>query len=137
MKTVRISTLARFTGMTLALALFGLTSANVAAQRAQDTAKGGGTDLLELNRPAKPALKASEYQPMSCAMCKDEIVTRVDLTTRGANKAAVLVAKHLCDSCATTISTKGHGKAKSAVVTHKCGSPSTETLACCKTKKDS
>jgi hypothetical protein len=137
MKTARINKMARLTGMALALALFALTSANVAAQRAQDTAKGGGTDLLELNRPAKPALKASEHKSMSCATCKDEIVTRVDLTVRGANKPAVSVAKHLCDSCATAISTKGHGKAKNAVVIHKCGSPTAATLACCKTKKDS
>jgi hypothetical protein len=134
MKTTRINTMTRFTGLVIALVLFAGVAAEV---RAQNGAKGGATKLLELSGPSitpKPA--ASNYRPMACGKCKSEFITTVDWTARGAYKPTVLIERHLCGGCETTIAVTGHGKAKYDVVTHKCSSCGTESLACCSTTKD-
>ena len=72
MKTTRINSAVRFTGLLIALALF----AGVAgAARGQEigSAKGGATKLLQLSgRLVTPKSEPSDYKPMSCAKCKDE-----------------------------------------------------------------
>lgn len=135
MKTTRINSAARFTGLIIALALF----AGVAgAARGQETgsAKGGATKLLQLNGSlVTPKSEPSDYKPMSCAKCKDEYVSRVDWTARGAYKPTVTYAKHLCGGCGNEWTVVGHGKAKRDIATHTCSSYGAETAACCATRK--
>lgn len=133
MKANRITKLARFTGMAVALVLFATASTEV---KAQNGAKGGATKLLELSgRSATAAVStATETKVMVCGKCKEEFTSRVDLSARGAHKPTVFVAKHLCDGCGTDWSIVGHGKAKVSVATHKCTNCGAETLACCNTK---
>jgi len=133
MKTTCINTTARFTGLVIALALFAGVAGEV---RAQDGAKGGAGKLLELSAgPSTPKPQASNYNPMACGKCKSEFITTVDWTARGAYKPTVLIERHLCGSCETTIAVSGPGKAKRDVVTHKCSSFGAESLACCSTTK--
>jgi hypothetical protein len=136
MKTRHLNTMARLAALTIASALFGISSSVTAEDI--PTAKGGATKLLEFNgRAVVSQSEASKSQPMPCAKCKDEAVQRVDWTARGANKPTILVSKHLCEGCATTLSTVGFGKGKQQVATHKCTSCGAENLACCNTKKGS
>ena len=81
-------------------------------------------------RPAAPASVKH-----SCATCKEEYVTRVDSIAKGAYKPKMLIAKHLCPGCETTISVTGHGKAARNVVKHKCTSRGEGSAACCTAKK--
>jgi hypothetical protein len=132
MKTTRINTAARFTGLAIALAFFAGVAGEVRAQEKGDGAK----KLLQLSgRSITPKPEPSDYKPMSCAMCKDALSKRVDWTARGANKPTIVVAQHLCDGCGVDWTTSGHGKAKVAVATHKCTSCGAESLACCSTSK--
>jgi hypothetical protein len=128
MKTTSINKLARMSGIAIALALFTGVAGEV---RAQNGSKGGATLLMT------PSAPASDYKPMSCGKCKDELVTSKDMTARGANKPDVTVARHLCDGCKTTITTVGHGKGKHDVATHKCTASGAPSAGCCSTKKDS
>lgn len=135
MKTNRINTLARLSGLTVALALFSGAAGALNAGEIP-TGKGGATRLLELSgRLVTPKSEVGEYKPMSCAKCKDEHVSRVDWTARGANKPTITVARHLCDGCGNEWVVSGHGKAKTATASHKCTSCGAESFACCSTGK--
>src|SRR5688572_25315643 len=135
MKTNRINTLARLSGMTVALALFAGIAGFANAQE-MGSAKGGATKLLQLSgRLVTPKSGPSDHKPMSCAKCKDEYVRRVDWTTRGANKPTITVANRLCDGCGNEWVVSGHGKAKASAAVHKCTSCGAESLACCSTSK--
>jgi len=134
MRTTRINTATRFTGLLIALALF----AGVAGQaRAQEkgSARGGARLLM---RPA-PAPPPSDYKPMSCAKCKDQVVRVRDTDTRGLGARTLmargtptkLVSKHLCEGCGVDWTITGHGKAKQLVATHKCTSCGAESVTCC------
>lgn len=137
MKTQRINSLARLTGLTIALALFAGVAGGASAQET-GTAKGGATKLLQLNGSlVTPKAEPDNSKPMSCAMCKNEYLKTKDWAARGANKPYVTLVRHLCDGCADTITVTGHGKAKHDVVTHKCTSCGAEDAACCNTKKGS
>lgn len=130
MKTNRINTLARLTGMTIALAVFAGIGGLANAQ------EKGATRLLRLSGAlVEPKSAPSDYKPMSCAKCKDEYVRRVDWTARGANKPTITVARHLCDGCGNEWVVSGHGKAKTTAAIHKCTSCGAESLACCSTSK--
>ena len=87
-------------------------------------------ELIDARKSAQPAPTAVE--PMACPKCKTGVTRRVDWTARGANKPTVLIAKHLCERCDTTISTTGQGKASRDVVTHGC---SMSGGTCCKANK--
>jgi len=130
MKTNRISTLARLTGITIALAVFGGIGGLANAQE-----KGATRLLRQTGALVEPKSAPSEYKPMTCAKCKDEYVSRVDWTARGANKPTILVARHLCDGCGNTWAVSGHGKAKTTTAVHTCTSCGVESLACCSTSK--
>lgn len=122
--------------LSVAVSVMALFAGFAAETQAQNGAKGGATKLLEFSGGSiKPKVAVSDYQPMPCAKCKDEATRRVDWSARGANKPTILVSKHLCEGCGTTISVSGHGKAKQDLVTHKCTSCGAESLACCNTKK--
>ena len=130
MKTNRINTPARLTGMTIALALFASIGGLANAQ------EKGATRLLRLSGTlVEPKSAPSDYKPMSCAKCKDEAVRRVDWTARGAIKPTITVARHLCEGCGNEWVVSGHGKAKTAAAIHKCTSCGAESLACCSTSK--
>ena len=134
MKTTRINTPIRFTGLVVALALF---AGVVGAARGQEigSARGGASQLLQLGGSrVTPTSGTSDYKPMACAKCKDEYVSSVDRTARGANKPTVVVAKHLCTGCGTEWTVVGHGKAKQDIATHKCGSCGAEIAGCCSTR---
>jgi hypothetical protein len=138
MKTTRINSMARLTGLTIALALLTGIAGNANAQELETTKGAGARRLLELNRKfPKPAPAESVYQPMSCLKCKDEVLKTKDWTARGANKPYVTIVRHLCAGCSDTITVTGHGKEKQNVVTHKCTSCGAEDSACCNTKKGS
>ena len=133
MKTSGINTTARCTGLVIALALFAGVAGEV---RAQNGAKGGATKLLELSGTSiTPKPEASLNKVMACGKCNSEFITAVDWTARGAYKPAVLIERHLCGGCETTIAVAGHGKAKRDVVIHKCSSGGAESLACCSATK--
>jgi hypothetical protein len=124
-----IKTAARFTGFVIGSALF------VGAANAGDIVKGGERQLNLLGINTKAVPDGSGYAPMACPKCNDNFVQRVDWTARGANKPTVLVTKHLCGGCDTTITTVGRGKQARDIATHKCDSCGAELLACCSTKK--
>ena len=118
--------IARLAGLTVALTI---SAATVVTALAGETATGkGGASLLM--KPSEPA-SVSRVAAMSCPACKSEFVTRKDLTARGATKPAVIVERHLCKGCETTITTTGSGKAKQALVVHQCLSGGSKELACC------
>jgi|SRR6185437_241211 len=75
---------------------------------------------------AQPA--AAEH---NCTMCKDQYTSRVDQTAKGVIKPTVLVAKHLCPGCETTVSLRGQGKAAQNLVTHTC---TAKSASCCATE---
>jgi hypothetical protein len=134
MKTNRINTMARLCGLTATLVVF---AGPAGALRAGEiaTGKGGASTLLDLTgRPVTPRIEANENKPMSCAKCKEEYVTRVDWTARGANKPILTVARHLCTTCGSEWLVTGHGKAKTSTAVHKCTSCGAETPVCCATK---
>lgn len=132
MKTTSINSIARFSGFVIALALLAGT---LGAASAADQIKGGERQLNLLGIKTKAVPTESTYTPMSCPKCKDEYSKRVDWSARGINKPTVLVVKHLCAGCDTTITTEGHGKAKRDVVTHKCTSCGAAESSCCATSK--
>lgn len=133
MNMLGIKMAARVTGLMTALILI---AGGVTGIQAQQGAKGGATKLLELSgRATAPVKQVSDYQPMRCPKCVNEVVERVDRSARGANKPVVLFAKHLCEGCNTTLTVEGHGKAKQNVAIHKCTSCGAETVACCNTRK--
>lgn len=136
MKTNRIITISRLRGCAVALALLAGTATLL---RGADipTAKGGASKLLEITGRPATAVKAepSDYTPMSCAKCKDDLVSRVDWSARGANKPTTVTARHLCEGCGNTWIISGHGKAKTETASHTCTSCGAESLACCSTSK--
>jgi hypothetical protein len=130
MKTNRINTLARLTGMTIVLALLAGIGGIATAQ------EKGATRLLRLSGTlVEPKSAPGDYKPMACALCKDEYVSRVDWTARGANKPTIIVARHLCDGCGNKWVVSGHGKAKINTAVHTCTTCGAESLACCSTSK--
>ncbi len=130
--------MARLTGLTIALALLTGIAGSASAQDLETTKGAGARRLLELNRKyPKPAPAESNYQSMSCPMCKDEVLKTKDWAARGANKPYVTIVRHLCAGCSDTITVTGHGKAKQNIVMHKCTSCGAESLACCNTTKGS
>lgn len=131
MKTTSINS-TRLAGFVLGLALLATT---IGAASAADQIKGGERQLNLLGIKTKAVPDANTYTPMSCAKCKDEYSKRVDWSARGINKPSVLVVKHLCAGCETTVATVGHGKAKRDVATHKCTSCGAAESSCCATAK--
>lgn len=130
MKTKRIHSMARLTGITVALALFAAIGGNVQAQ------EKGATRILKLSESySEPQAEPNAYKPMSCAKCKDELVTRKNRTARGASKPEILLARHLCGGCENQWKVIGHGKAKKSVASHKCKACGAEQIACCSTSK--
>ena len=137
MKTNRINTLARLCGLTITLALFGGAAGTLRAGEIP-TAKGGASRLLEITgRSVTPKFEPSDRKPMSCAMCKDEYVTRMDRTARGASKPTLLVANHLCGGCGNEWVESGHGKAKKDMLKHICMTCGSKDAFCCVLKKGS
>lgn len=138
MKTTRINSIARVTGLTIALALFAGMAGSARAQDLETTKGAGARRLLELNgRFLKPSPVNPDYKPMSCPKCQDEILKTKDWSARGANKPYVTIVRHLCAGCSDTITVTGHGKAKQNVVSHKCTGCGVEDMARCNTKKGS
>lgn len=139
MKAIRINRMARLAGITVALALF----AGVMNVSAQNGAKGGATKLLQLSgRSIQPKDEVSDYKPMSCGKCKNEVVQVRDTDSKGGARALLTgapltksVSRHGCDGCGVSWTVTGHGKAKTSVASHKCTSCGAETLACCNTRK--
>lgn len=137
MKHINIT--ARLTGVAVAIALF----AGVASVSAQNGAKGGATKLLQLNGSlVTPKSEPSNYKPMSCGKCKNEVVQVRDTDSKGGARALLTsapltksVSRHGCEGCGTDWSVVGHGKAKVSVASHKCTSCGEASLACCNTKK--
>ena len=145
MKAIRINTMARLTGITIAVALFVSVAGELKAQE-KGSAKGGGIKLLQLSG-SKAVLPAapSDYKPMSCGKCKDTTVVVTDTETKGAGAKhlvfgglpTTIASKHLCDGCGNSWVNTGHGKAKQAVASHNCTSCGEASLACCNTSKAS
>jgi len=139
MKTTRINTVARFTGLVIALALFAGVAGEVKAQE-KGSAKGGARLLMPPTPPSPP----SDYKPMSCGKCKDQVVQVRDTDTKGGARGLLTgapltksVSRHACDGCGVDWAITGHGKAKQSLASHKCTSCGAENLACCSTKKGS
>lgn len=132
MKTSQVNPLRTAAGLMAVLAL------SVTAAFGQVPEKGsakGGAMLLMKPRPV--VNETSNYQPMSCPECKDEVLKTKDWTARGANKPYVTIVRHLCKGCGNDWVVTGHGKAKASVAVHKCTSCGSEDAACCNTKKGS
>src|SRR5262245_52326091 len=141
MNTNRINTMARLTGITIAIALLAGTAASARAQYKATgddgiTASPRVRQLLdERTRNRTPAVAPAEIPKMACPKCTDKVTKKVDLTARGANKPTVLVTTHQCNSCGNEWVVTGHGKAKRTVTVHKCTNCGAENLACCNTSK--
>jgi len=110
---------------------------------AQNGAKGGATKLLQMNGSlVTPKSEPSDYKPMSCGKCKNEVVQVRDTDSKGGARALLTgapltksVSRHGCEGCGTDWNVVGHGKAKVAVASHKCTSCGEASLACCNTSK--
>ena len=142
MKINRINTLARLCGMTFAAALL-VSTVGVLTASEIPTGKGGATKLLELSGTlVTPKSAPSDYKPMSCGKCKDEVVQVRDTDTKGGARALLtgvpltkLESRHGCEGCGNTWVVSGHGKAKTSTAVHTCTSCGAESLACCSTSK--
>jgi hypothetical protein len=105
-----------------------------AAAQARPTGGAGITASPKLRQMIEErAVSATPGAPAglnhACPKCKNENVTRVDSTARGAFKPTVTIVKHLCPDCKTVKSNTGTGKATQPVVKHDC------TMGdCCATK---
>lgn len=139
MKRNHISITARLTGIAIAITLF----AGVASVSAQNGAKGGATKLLQLSGSlVTPKFEPSDYTPMTCGKCKNEVAQVRDTDSKGGARALLtgapltkFVSRHGCEGCGTDWKVVGHGKAKVSVASHKCTSCGEASLACCNTKK--
>lgn len=87
----------------------------------------------ELKDWAARTLPSATKPAMACATCKDDYIKRTDWTVKGTTKPTVIVAKHLCEGCDTSIAVAGVGKAKENVVTHKCSLDKAGKASCCLT----
>src|ERR1041385_5914699 len=114
MKT-KITTIGRIVGFAIAVALFAGVTATGKAQE-KGSAKGGATRLMQLNAPTATApVTIPDYKPMSCAQCKDTVITVRDTDTRGAAARTLVsggaptktIAKHLCNACGNEWSITG------------------------------
>src|SRR5215472_14966414 len=94
---------ARLAGLTLSIILLAGTIAGAVAANTT-TGKGGATQLMNV-----PAQTSTAARAMSCPQCKDQYVTRQDLSARGAIKPTVVIQRHLCPGCSTTLTTAGSG----------------------------
>jgi hypothetical protein len=126
MKTTLITLLA---GITL-FSFTGLTQAQYAATGSDGIiASPKYRQVLDERKTSVPtAAKA-----MACPKCRNEVTKQTDRTARGANKPAVTVVKHLCESCNTTRTATGHGKAAKTDVQHACAAAEIAGTACCRT----
>ena len=124
MKT-KLTTTGRIVGLVAAVALLTVSATVANAQ------EKGAARLLQLSgTKATPAAIVSDDKPVSCANCKDRLVTVPDTEIKGGGARALaaggapttIVAKHLCGRCANEWAVKGHGKGKVSVPTHKCES---------------
>ena len=129
MKRSTINKLAGIAGFTIAIAAFASASGEIRA--GEILFRGGAQQLLPATAPTGP----SDYTPMSCAKCKSEWTTRIENTSRGVIKPRVLVERHLCTSCDTTITTVGRGKLAKDVAVHKCADCGADKVTCCSTRK--
>ena len=129
MKT-KITTTGRIVGFAIAVALFAGVTVTGNAQE-KGSAKGGATRLMQLNAPKATApVTTPDYKPMSCAQCKDIVITVRDTDTRGAGARTLVsggapsntIAKHLCNACGNEWVVSGHGKAKTFLAVHTCAS---------------
>jgi hypothetical protein len=124
MKT-RITTTGRIVGFAIAVALFTVSATAANAQ------EKGAARLLQLNAPKATApATTSDYKPMSCAHCKDAVITVRESDTKGAGARTLVsagapskaIAKHLCNACSNEWVVSGHGKATTFQAVHKCAS---------------
>jgi hypothetical protein len=92
-------------------------------------------ETIDRLAPSTPAPNTQSV--MACPTCRDEYTTRVDTTAKGSIKPTVVIAKHLCDGCKTTIKTVGVGKASGSVVEHKCAAGTASDANCCAPKNRS
>jgi len=133
MKTLRINRinkLAQMTGLALGAAMLVALAGEIKAEEL--VFKGGAQKLMN---PPSAAVVTPATAMMSCPKCTSEFVERSIVATKATAPKVQLVARHLCNSCETTISVEGHGKAKHDVATHKCSSCGADSLACCTGKK--
>lgn len=130
MKTNLRNILAGLTGISIAAAVVIAMAGGIKADEL--TFKGGAQKLM--NAPSATVI-ASNAKAMACPKCATEFVERAVVEMKATAPKTQLVARHLCNSCETTITVLGHGKAKHDVATHKCTSCGTDTLACCSTRK--
>jgi len=129
MKT-KITTTGRIVAFAIAVALFaGITATGNAQEKG--SAKGGATKLIQLNTPKAAApITMPDYKLMSCANCKDSVITVRDTDTRGAGARTLVsggartktIANHLCNACGNEWVVSGHGKATTFLAVHTCAS---------------
>jgi tRNA U54 and U55 pseudouridine synthase Pus10 len=131
MKTESVKTLVRFSGLLIALALFGGITTGVKAQE-----KGGAIQLRLSDRSAATANTSAVHSSMSCPKCQDIFVTQRDTSAKGGQilmthgNPTVKVAKHLCDGCKLDWTVVREAGAKpQAVANHKCASCVAKTVA--------
>src|SRR5690348_9856011 len=85
-----------------------------------------------LNKPSSGAAKSvASGTAHSCTMCTDNLVTTIDMGTKGPNHLVSKVARHNCGMCNTKIATEGVGKAKQDVAIHSCNGQ-TNPFCCAK-----
>ena len=147
MKTTRINTPARLTGLVIALALFAGVAGEVKAQykAVGDDGIAASPRLRQMlnDRKGSAATVSPTVASMPCPKCKDVWVTSVDSFAKPAKvmmsgfKPTVSTVKHLCAGCETSIVRKGHGKQGKDEIVHVCRDGGAESLACCTTKKGS
>jgi hypothetical protein len=100
------------------------------------TARGGASRLMEMNRINTPAqaeaLKPGDAIAMACKKCESLTVM---IVTRDSKHHTKMIPgeKHLCPGCKSTIEVVGHGKAKTDVVKHVCKACGDESAFCCAT----
>jgi hypothetical protein len=130
------------TNKTMVAMLMGITLFSfVATTQAQYTATGAdgitaspkARELIDRQTGVSTA-PAAPAKAMACAQCKDEYVTRTDLTARGVNKPTVTAVRHLCGGCETSWVVTGSGKTQKSTAVHSCTAGETSGASCCAAK---
>jgi hypothetical protein len=127
---MKTTTIGRIAGFAIAVILFAGATVAVNA-REKGSAKGGATRLMQLSTvKATTPITTLDYKPMSCAHCKDGVITVRDSDTRGAGARALVsggaptktIAKHLCNACGNEWVVSGYGKTTTFRAVHTCAS---------------
>ena len=120
--------LSRKVGLVVAIVVFS----SAGSAYAQQGAKGGGLQLMELSgkRATAMASESVALKAPTCPLCKFERKIVVVRDNRGRVVRPVPTVSHTCPTCKTTSVLTGHGKGKVEKHIHTCTTVAANALCC-------